>query len=115
MSWQMATAFADWIENNPTEGKTFSEWRQTFWPKYEKHCMDIATNIYIMQEAVRAFESRLGRDMSWEVAINNPHLLNDLEEICTCAQIRSSDFFSGAARIAFESKCRNIYNNSQNI
>ena len=106
------TAFAEWIESHPTQGMTFHEWCQTFWPKYKRHCMDIARNVYIMQEAVRAFELRLGRDMTWKQAMNNSHLLTDLEEICACAQIRSSEYFSNTAQTLFESKCRKIYDNN---
>lgn len=101
-------SFADWIETKSIEGKSFSEWRDTFWANYKKRCDDICRNVFIMNASVDAFEDHLQLGMTWEQAIRNPLLIQTIKEICESAQIRYNEYFELAQPI-FEAKCKDVY------
>lgn len=109
MAFHHVQAFADWVDTKATQGKTFQDWRNSFWPKYQKHCMDIARNIYIMHASTEAFQMLLQPDTTWEQAMANTDLRNDIDDICESVQISTDDYFTYGAREHFEKRCREIF------
>lgn len=109
MDWKPVCAFADWIETQPIQGRVFAEWYDSFWPAYERRCHDVCKNVYVMYESVQAFDRRLGIGMTWDQAIGNPALKNDLDDICAHIQVRREEYFSEGAQTAFETRCREIF------
>lgn len=102
-------AFADWVESHPTDGLHFFDWLESFWPEWKKKCTSVCTNVYVMSECVAAFRRRLQIDTTWEMAIDNPALQQEMEDICASVQLYRADFFSDSAKNTFESRCRKIF------
>lgn len=103
------SAFADWIERQPTEQQAFGQWHDSYWPDYAKHCYDISRNVYIMQECVRQFGRLLAPGMTWKTAINHPTLLRKQRQVCLSVEVGPNEFFDDATTRIYHKRCLDVY------
>tara|TARA_B110000008_G_C16978824_1_gene567425 strand:- start:8673 stop:9005 length:333 start_codon:yes stop_codon:yes gene_type:complete len=100
--------YANWIEKIPTNGQDFCDWREEYHDDFMRRCDDISKNIYIMSESVNAFKRYLRIGDSFKRLMENPLLLQAIDEICESVGVCSEEYFSLAGQ-AYENRCLAVF------
>ena len=108
MAWSAVHAFGDWLQTNPPSKVAFQDWWDTHWNDYRTKCLNMATNIYIMEQATLCFKEAMRPDISFLEQLHCPALKAQIIDICTGMGTDSDEFFELGFKI-YERKCKEIH------